>query len=158
MGMGYGGAHAEVVKPEDVAKLAPLASKKLTEFLGDHGISMDAFFMYQSQFCEEFMDCMSMTGGEEAACKIEAEDFDAIVKEMTAIYLELQQEFEIATTVRGYGLTLDPAYHNHDDCGDRYDDDLVCGGFWCVDGVYRRTSAGEKFRSMIHHCLWVTHG
>ena len=53
-------------------------------------------------------------------------------------------------------LMLDFQEHNASEDGDRYDE--VDGAFWCVDGVFQRTPAGEKYRQQITRVHYVTYG
>ena len=70
--------------------------------------------------------------------------------EVDQSYDELIKKFKKAT-----GLTLYLGYHDPDE-GDRYDD--INGVFWHVEGVYKKTKAGEKYNDKITRCFYVTFG
>lgn len=66
-------------------------------------------------------------------------------------YQSLCSQFEQKT-----GLSLYLGYHDRENTGDRYDD--VEGVFWCVEGVFHFTPAGEKFKQHISRKYWVSFG
>ena len=54
------------------------------------------------------------------------------------------------------GLELSIGYHNSGQDGDRYDD--LDGIFWSVEGVYKYTEAGEKYKDKISRSFYVSYG
>jgi hypothetical protein len=129
MGMGYGANYADVMEDKEVKTLCKITYDKLME-----AIEAD----------EETGDLEDLA--RDIAWGNIDEDSDVYLA-----YRSLQLAFENAT-----GLEVYLEWHDHDDCGDRYDD--VNGYFWSVDGVYQLTPAGEKFKDKIARKFYVTFG
>jgi len=130
MGMGYGANYADVMEEENIKKL-----------------------------CRAEWDCFmeaieadeDLAGVEDVAHMIyfdSMDDDDPIGKALE----QLKESFHIATD----GLELHLGFHDHDECGDRYDE--INGYFWGIDGMYELTEAGKKFEDKVSRKHFVTFG
>ena len=129
MGMGYGANYADVMETKDVQELCPEAWDKFVAAI------------------EKVED---LAGIEDVAHMIYFDQLDD--DDDLALALKcLQSAFNHVT-----GLDLQLGYHDHDECGDRYDE--INGHYWSVDGMYELTDAGLKFDDKVKRKSFVTFG
>lgn len=142
MGVGYAPNSSHVMRWDDVCAIVPDAAKALEDALGDNTIE---------QFCKAFRL--------EDYDELESGDTDDTVFDdrIEHAWNTLADAFEVATTTNGAGLFIEPGYHDPDD-GDRYDDDVVNGGFFYVDGVTAITPAGKRFEEHVQWAMWLEFG
>jgi len=136
MGMGNYAAFAEVVSKGFVEKISPEKFQNLIEALDEvENMSMEELAIC-AQYQEDIFGELITKCSEEDAKKI----YDA--------YNDLCMDFAEKTD-----LSLYLMYHNAEDRGDE-----VNGAFWCVEGVYTYTPAGEKYKNEIGRKFWTNFG
>jgi hypothetical protein len=128
MSMGYGANYADVVEDTFVKKTCPK----------EHAAFLKSYIEAGTDF-------------ESVAQEITFEGRKAIPLKIRKAYIALTKAFNKKT-----GLELGIGYHSIEDSGDRYDE--VSGGYWCVDGVWKRTPAGNKYKLQITRSFYVTFG
>ena len=131
MGMGYAANFADVVESQDITAACPDAWKHFIDI----------------------MEAEKDSGGHDLdslAMELRLDDVDE-ADPLYEAYEALCTEFEQTT-----GLTLLLGYHDHDDCGDRYDE--INGYFWAVDGMYELTDAGRLWDNKVSRKFFVTFG
>lgn len=108
------------------------------------------------KFCKKeykaFMDSFSgsstdlETFAQNASYSLDDEDANVVWA-----YNDLCEAFNEKT-----GLDLGLSFHSASDEGDRYDD--VDGAYWCVEGMYALTPAGEKMKKFVERKHFVQFG
>ena len=150
MGMGAVPCSADVISFENVEKLVPAEFKSLKTLLLQRKIG-DAWsaFAYCAQY--SFLDIEDV----ELQFCLESEIDDNAARELTT---QLQDAWDRLTVAfdNKTGLTLSIYYYNEEDgvWDYRYDEH---GCFFCVNGVWDRTPAGEKYKDYIQHCSWTVY-
>jgi hypothetical protein len=130
MGMGYAACYADVVSEKTVRKFCPKELKALKKALGKkHGIEDLA---REARFQNNSSEIIKAVG-----------------KKAHDAYFSLVEAFELKTG-------LDLSIHDSGDEGDIYDD--VDGAFWCMDGMYQLTPAGEAMKDNVQRKRWVDFG
>ncbi len=130
MAMGYSAAFADTIEDKHVADLCPTEHKALMDAIEASGEDLESF-----------------------AADAEQEDFrDEFTDETINLYKSLQKAFKKATG----GATIDLAYHDSDNNGDRYDD--ISGTFWSVGGLTRPTKAAKFLGSRVEQKGYVVYG
>lgn len=136
MGMGNYAAFAEVIEEKFVKEMCPETFQELIEVLNEVENMTINELASSTQYRDDLIG--------ELSTKCSEEEAEKIVK----AYEALCKDFEKKT-----GLTLYLNYHDAEDRGDEVD-----GMFWCVDGVYQYTPAGEKHKDKIERKFWTTFG
>lgn len=135
MGSGYAPCSAWSIGPTAIAKICPDEWKMLTVALKRVDSSIDELALAISND--------DVGSDDELATAYEA-------------YLGLCRAFGVMTAVDGTSLSLELAYHDSTNNGDRYDD--VNGAFWLVGGTQDWTPAGKALEKSIKHVQWVSFG
>lgn len=154
MGMGESACYADVIKWEEVKKLCPSAVAAFEKSLPGYPEIEEAL----NEFCksadqdnwDDFDDVFDT-----ALTKKEIAERIKVIKTNWDV---LCVSFETTTGVLadgGDGLTLGAAYHNPDE-GSRYDD--VSGAYFCVEGMYQLTPAGQYFNEIVARSRWTVYG
>jgi len=128
MPMGYGANYAEVIEKDFIREICP---EELT---------------YLEIVIDEEEYCWDQVAQEGKFGEFENEKVEKA-------FITMKEAFDKRT-----GLELYIGYHNHDDEGSCHDDRSVCGMFFQVEGVYRYTEAGEKYKDKINPAMFVTFG
>jgi len=128
MPMGYGANYAEVIQKDFIKEICPEELEAMERIIDEE------------EYC---WDQVAQEGkfGEFENDKIEN------------AFLAMKKAFDKKT-----GLELYINYHDNESDGSCYDDDEVCGMFFQVDGVYRYTEAGEKYKDKISPASYVSFG
>jgi len=152
MGMGTSACSATCTEWQHVQKLCEQETKALEQLLEKYevnGLAGVACLLDES------------SGGHEdyEALELDVEAF----KEIYLAWEDVQHAFSKATTVRVHAeemsLTLDIGHYDSDN-GDRYDDEEIRGrGYYLhVEGCWKLTPAGEKFKDIIEKKFWTVFG
>ena len=145
MGLDYAGCWVDVMEWSDIAKIVPKEAAALERGLKAAGTDID-------RFCEaaarEEWDCLELAVKDEKA-------IGKAVARIQDAWTRLSVAFTKATEVDGAGLTLEPRYHDPDEC-ERGDE--VVDGFFHVEGVYQLTPAGKKCAEKIERLTFVEYG
>lgn len=170
MGMGYAANSVDVVAADTLAKLCPKEWAQLNDYLRnlrhppaaewreiDEGLWIGLAEAISFGDSERFEEALSSAAGETYAAR-HNEERGSPYELATRLWERLAAAFRRATRVGRQGLQLDIGYHDADNDGDRYDDDLVRGVYFPVDGVWQHSPAGKKFRDKIHRVGFVTFG
>lgn len=136
MGMGNYAAFAEVITEDFVKEISPEKFQELIEVLNEVDDMTLNELASSSQYGNDLVGELNTKCSEEEAQKI------------VNAYESLCEDFEKKT-----GLSLYLNYHDAEDRGDEVD-----GMFWCVDGVYQYSPAGEKYKEKIERKFWTTFG
>ena len=162
MGMGFASNYADVIAPEHVAFLAPIAWAHITALFDGDKIDTESGRVlllhhlsdpdvYDTGDIEDYLT-------EGTPLHNVDETTDERWQAYIAAWKALRTEFAEATKVGDSHLVLWMGYHDSESNGDRYDE--VDGAFFAVEGVYQPTPAGQSLlnRGMIERQTWVTLG
>ena len=151
MGMGAATCSADVISFENVEKLVPAEFKKLKTLLFTQAIELNVDAWKAFAYCVQY-NCLEI---EEIKLQFGPESENA-ARNLAAQLQNAWDCLAIAFNVKT-GLSLTMCSYNEEE-GDRYDDVPVEHGcFFCVDGVWERTPAGEKYKDYIQHGSWTVY-
>lgn len=141
------GVHANVISYENLKTLCPQEIKDIeSKGIDDIG-GWKAIAQWQSYDDPDIlMDYLYTDDLEDA-------EMDEIIAEYTNLVDRLKESFRGIT---GLDLFLD-VYD--EECGSEYDYiEEHEGCVFCVNGMMKLTTAGKKFKHIIHECRWVQGG
>lgn len=149
MSMGYGAAFAEVISSRLIRRICPIEYNAFLRAISDAGTSLEEVAQHLSSY--------DKTGKVfNVALELNFEDDGYAKRKQEAIHKtwrKLQRVFKRVSE----GLVLCIGYHNSEDEGSPQCDE-VKGAFFCVEGVYRLTPAGKRFKRFIRRRFYVTFG
>ena len=144
MSSGYSPCHITKISMENVEKLCPGAYVRFWVVMETHDI--DARWAF-----EEFL-----TQNDDCPPQPTEEEFTAMT-ELWEAWEKLQEDFARVTKVaNGSHLDLFTGYYDSEN-GDCYDE-IEDGPFFCVEGAFVRSQAGETFKDMLEDTFYVNFG